>query len=80
MDIHLQIKRKLLKSLQDRAGCWTEDEFKHIDSGTLSLEPYLSELVQHGYVYHDRSEQKYILTDGGGRHLAELTAMDAPDT
>ncbi|GKS59542.1 hypothetical protein YTPLAS18_30690 [Nitrospira sp.] len=79
MDVHLQIKRKLLKILQDRAGCWTESEFKAIDAGTLPLEPYLMELVQHGYVYHDRYERKYILTDVGGRHLAELSAMEGPE-
>lgn len=80
MDVHLQIRRKLLKILQDRAGCWTEHDFKAIDSGTLPLEPYLMELVQQGYVYHDQYAKKYILTDLGGRHLAELSAMEAPDT
>lgn len=80
MDVHQRIRRKLLKIVQDQGGCWSEQDIESIDSGAITLETYLKELVQEGHLYYDRAARSYILTDVGGRHLDSLMNMEAPDS
>lgn len=78
LDADQQIKRKVLQILRDHGGRWSQKEFDQIETGTIQLAPYLKELIEQGYVYHDQTQHMYVLTDAGGRHLTELTKGARP--
>ncbi len=76
LDDRQQIKRKVLYILREHGGQWHQRDFDQIDSGNIDLGSYLRELVAEGFVYHDHSQQTYVLTDQGGRHLTALLEAD----
>ena len=72
LDLDGQIKRKILRLLQDRGGVWSHEEWNQIDSGSIQLDQHMAELVRQGCVHDDESAAHYRLTESGKRRLASL--------
>lgn len=71
-----QIRKKLLLILRLQGGRWSQEEFDRIDAGAIDVATHLQVLITHGFIYHDRGAQTYVLTDLGGRHLSALSDAD----
>lgn len=72
LDPDSQIKRKILRLLQDRGGTWSHQEWRQIDSGPFRLDQHMAELVREGSVQDDEAGQHYRLTESGRNKLASL--------
>lgn len=71
-------RMKILKFLLDCGGSCTREQWTGFDSGPVHLEADIPDLVASGYVRHDESTDKYVLTDDGKKELALLTqAIDS---
>jgi hypothetical protein len=73
LDPSSQRRMKILKFLLDCGGSCTREQWQRFDSGPVHLEPDMTDLVASGYVRHDESTDKYVLTDDGKKELALLT-------
>jgi hypothetical protein len=72
LDPDSQIKRKILRLLQDRGGTWGHQEWRQIDSGPVRLDQHMAELVREGWVHDDEVGQHFGLTESGKKKLASM--------
>jgi hypothetical protein len=74
------IIRTLLRRLQDEGEHWHEGNDEVLTTGREVIAPYLSALVNLGYVYTDDDGQHYRLTEAGRQRLSLLDATSGGST
>lgn len=72
LEMNDQIRVKILKLLDDRAGAISKEEWRHIEAGSIEIDRYLAELIVQGCIRHDQETRIYSLTDTGRHELARL--------